>query len=50
MDNNELKMNIKRLISRKDYIEACDYCDIRVGDYYKKKYPAGVQAVHVLEV
>ena len=46
----ELKESILRFIERTDYILTCDYCDIRVGNYYNKRYPAGVQTKQVLEI
>lgn len=47
-NNKELRSKIEYLINKKTYIEACDYCNIRVGDYYEKKYPAAEQVKYVM--
>lgn len=46
----ELRKEIEEFINREDYIEVCDYCDIRVPGYYEKIYPAAVQTPTVLYV
>lgn len=49
-DSDTLKRErILDLVNRKEYIEACNYCDIRVGDYYDRLFPAAEQTSVVLK-
>ena len=45
-----LKDELCDFINRKTYIEACDFCDIRIPGYYEHEYPAAEQAKEVLRV
>ena len=49
-DDEILKEKVIGLLEKKDFVEACDHCDIRVAGYYEKKYPAAVQSKNVLKV
>ena len=46
----EIREEIRTLINRKEFIEACDYCDIRIPGYYERTFPPAVQTQKVLHV
>jgi organic radical activating enzyme len=43
LDKHDLRKKIYNLINKNDYIEACNYCDIRRPGYYEKEYPVAEQ-------
>ena len=49
-NRDTLRNELFEFLNRDNYIEACDYCDIRLPGYYEKEYPAAVQAKNVLTV
>lgn len=45
----KIRWKIDALINRKNYILACDYCDIRTPGYYERKIPLAKQTKIVLK-
>ena len=48
--DKELYDSIQKLSMKEDYIEACNYCNIRIPGYYENVYPAAEQSKKVLRI
>lgn len=49
-DKERLRVEIENFINRKNYIEACDFCDIRCPGYYENEYPVAEQISEIIRV
>ena len=49
LSDEELRNKITELSYKHNYIEACNYCDIRLPGYYQNEYPAAVQSRFVVK-